>query len=72
MTIFLPLPGTGWTFPRAEANPLREATNYGIQTYRNHRDAFYGIQRRCMDQDLSWDHAAKLYEDVMVEAKYQW
>jgi hypothetical protein len=30
------------------------------------------ILYRCMDQDLSWDHAAQLYEEVLVEAKYQW
>lgn len=23
-------------------------------------------------QDLSWDHAAELYEEVLVAAKYQW
>ena len=23
-------------------------------------------------QDLSWDHAAALYEEVLVAAKYQW
>ena len=52
--------------------PLREAINHGLQTYRNHRDSFRGLQRRAMDQDLSWDNAAKLYEDILVEAKYQW
>ncbi len=42
--------GTGWTFPRAEANPLREAISHGLHTYRNHREAFYGIQTRGMSQ----------------------
>jgi len=67
-----PLAGTGWTFPRAEANPLRESINHGLQTYRHNRPAFRQLQLNGMNQDLSWDNAAKLYEDVMVEAKYQW
>jgi starch synthase len=25
-----------------------------------------------MSQDLSWDHAAQLYEEVLVKAKFQW
>ena len=31
-----------------------------------------GLQLRGMQQDLSWEHAAELYEDVLVQAKYQW
>ena len=31
-----------------------------------------GLQERGMQQDLSWEHAAELYEDVLVQAKYQW
>lgn len=27
---------------------------------------------RGMDQDLSWDHAAEQYEEVLLAAKYQW
>jgi hypothetical protein len=30
------------------------------------------VQLRGMAQDLSWDNAAKQYEDVCVAAKYQW
>mmetsp|Transcript_22695 Transcript_22695/g.67572 ORF Transcript_22695/g.67572 Transcript_22695/m.67572 type:complete len:435 (-) Transcript_22695:1346-2650(-) len=64
--------GTGWTFPRAETQPLREAIGYALGTYRHHRDSFRTIQQNGMSQDLSWDNAASLYEEVMVEAKYQW
>ncbi len=64
--------GTGWTFPRAEAHCLREAINNALVTYRQHPSSFAALQRRGMAQDLSWEHAAKLYEDVLVEAKYQW
>jgi hypothetical protein len=31
-----------------------------------------GLQQRGMEQDLSWEKAAEQYEDVLVQAKYQW
>lgn len=31
-----------------------------------------GLQERGMQQDLSWEHAAELYEDVLLQAKFQW
>lgn len=43
-----------------------------LYTYHEQRESFRGIQRRAMAQDLSWDKAAQQYEDVLVEAKYQW
>ncbi|MEW5317297.1 MAG: hypothetical protein WDW38_008608 [Sanguina aurantia] len=64
--------GTGWTFDRAEAYKLRETMATALYTYREQRESFLGIQRRGMAQDLSWDKAAQQYEDVLVEAKYQW
>ncbi|KAG1671774.1 hypothetical protein FOA52_000151 [Chlamydomonas sp. UWO 241] len=64
--------GTGWVFPRAEPNLLRDAVSNALLTYRQHRDSFRALQQRGMGQDLSWDAAAQLYEEVLVEAKYQW
>ncbi|PNW85413.1 hypothetical protein CHLRE_03g185250v5 [Chlamydomonas reinhardtii] len=64
--------GTGWVFERAEANKLRESINNALYTYRQFRDSFRGIQRRGMEQDLTWDNAASIYEEVLVAAKYQW
>ncbi|XP_062233237.1 soluble starch synthase 2-3, chloroplastic/amyloplastic-like [Phragmites australis] len=64
--------GLGWTFDRAEANKLIEALGHCLDTYRDYRESWRGIQARGMSQDLSWDHAAQLYEDVLVKAKYQW
>lgn len=64
--------GTGWTFERAEASKLREAINNALVTFRQYRPSFLQLQRRGMEQDLSWDHAAGLYEEVLVAAKYQW
>ena len=64
--------GTGWTFEWADAGAFREAMGNALYTYREHGESFKDVQRRGMDQDLSWEHAAEQYEDVLVQAKYQW
>ncbi|KAF3789343.1 Starch synthase 2 [Nymphaea thermarum] len=64
--------GLGWTFDRAETSRLIHALGNCVWTYRDYKDSWDGIQRRGMMQDLSWDHAAQLYEEVLVAAKYQW
>ncbi|KAL5200178.1 hypothetical protein ABZP36_021381 [Zizania latifolia] len=64
--------GLGWTFDRAEPHKLIEALGHCLDTYRNYKESWRGLQERGMSQDLSWDHAAQLYEDVLVKAKYQW
>lgn len=43
-----------------------------IYTYRQFRESFRGVQLRGMQQDLSWDKAAEQYEQVLIDAKYQW
>ncbi|KAM0914345.1 hypothetical protein ACQ4PT_011549 [Festuca glaucescens] len=64
--------GLGWTFDRAEAQKLIEALGHCLNTYRNYGQSWRGLQERGMSQNFSWEHAAKLYEDVLVKAKYQW
>ncbi|XP_051191144.1 soluble starch synthase 2-1, chloroplastic/amyloplastic isoform X4 [Lolium perenne] len=64
--------GLGWTFENAEANRLIDALGHCLNTYRNYKSSWEGLQRRGMMQDLSWDTAAKCYEEVLVAAKYQW
>lgn len=64
--------GTGWTFDSAETHKLIDAMGHAIGTYRDHRDSFRGIQARGFERDLSWDHAAELYEDRFIDAKYCW
>jgi starch synthase len=56
--------GTGWTFERAEAEHMRGACTNALETYRKYRPDFVKLQRRGMAQDLSWDHAAQIYEEV--------
>ena len=64
--------GTGWTFEWADAGAFKHAMGDALYTYREHKDSFKGLMVRGMEQDLSWEHAAAQYEDVLVEAKYQW
>lgn len=64
--------GLGWTFERAEMSRLIDALGNCLLTYREYKDSWEGIQSRGMMQDLSWDNAAKHYEEVLVAAKYQW
>ncbi|KAJ1295466.1 hypothetical protein BS78_01G226600 [Paspalum vaginatum] len=64
--------GVGWTFEKADANRMIDALGHCLKTYRNYKSSWEGIQRRGMIQDLSWDNAAKLYEEVLLAAKYQW
>ncbi|KAF0929733.1 hypothetical protein E2562_024425 [Oryza meyeriana var. granulata] len=64
--------GLGWTFEKAEANRMIDALGHCLNTFRNYRSSWEGLQKRGMMQDLSWDNAAKLYEEVLLAAKYQW
>lgn len=64
--------GTGWTFEWADSGNFRDAIGNALYTYREFKDSFETIQKRGMEQDLSWDHAAENYEEVLVAAKYQW
>ncbi|KAA0053773.1 granule-bound starch synthase 2 [Cucumis melo var. makuwa] len=64
--------GYGWTFDSAEANKLIHALGNCLLTYREYKKSWEGLQIRGMTQDLSWDHAAEKYEEVLVAAKYQW
>jgi starch synthase len=64
--------GLGWTFDRAEAGRMIDALGHCLNTYRNYKSSWEGLQRRGMMQDLSWDNAAKQYEDVLLAAKFQW
>lgn len=64
--------GTGWTFDWADSGNFRDAVGNALYTFREFRDSFEALQKRGMDQDMSWDNAAKTYEEVLVAAKYQW
>ena len=52
--------------------PCRDAMGNAMYTFRHFRESFTGVQLRGMQQDLSWDKAAEQYEQVFLDAKYQW
>ena len=56
----------------ADSGNFRDAVGNALYTFREFRDSFEALQKRGMDQDMSWDNAAKTYEEVLVAAKYQW
>jgi len=64
--------GTGWQFTPYDGDHFRQALDHGLTTFYDYRDNFVTIQRNGMKQDLSWSHAAEQYENVLVEAKFQW
>ncbi len=55
-----------------DADMCRDAIGNAIYTFRQFRESFTGVQLRGMQQNLSWDKAAEQYEQVLVDAKYQW
>uniref|UniRef100_A0A7S0SDU2 Starch synthase, chloroplastic/amyloplastic n=1 Tax=Mantoniella antarctica TaxID=81844 RepID=A0A7S0SDU2_9CHLO len=62
--------GTGFTFERAEADKLQWSLGQALHCFHEHRDSFMQVALRGMHQDLGWDHAAYLYEQKLLEAKY--
>lgn len=53
--------GTGWAFPTFSVEGLVEAMGWALYTFRGHRDAWRGIQRRGMERDFSWERSARAY-----------
>ncbi|KAG0600329.1 hypothetical protein M758_11G024900 [Ceratodon purpureus] len=64
--------GLGWTFDSLNADALIHAVGNAMWTYLDFKSSWKGIQQRGMTQDLSWDHAAQQYEEVLLAAKYTW
>jgi len=64
--------GTGWAYDSASVDALIHATGNAISTYRQYPDSFRGIALRGMASDFSWETAAKNYEELLIEAKYEW
>mmetsp|Transcript_34102 Transcript_34102/g.87208 ORF Transcript_34102/g.87208 Transcript_34102/m.87208 type:complete len:687 (+) Transcript_34102:172-2232(+) len=56
--------GTGWTYSPNTVDAMLSATDNALTTYRQHRESWEALQARAMEQDLSWDRAAKQWEQV--------
>ncbi|KAG0564735.1 hypothetical protein KC19_8G135300 [Ceratodon purpureus] len=64
--------GLGWTFDTLHVDAFIHALGNAMWTYRDFKNSWKGIQHRGMQQDLSWDHAAQQYEEVLLAAKFTW
>ena len=54
--------GTGFVFDAANADAVRWALGYLLQSY-PHRHSWWRLVRRGMEQDWSWDHQGPFYEE---------
>jgi starch synthase len=62
--------GMGWTFDRAEVGGFTDALKNAMWTYCDFKNNWIGIKEARNVTDLSWDHAAQQYEEVLLAAKY--
>ncbi|MBX2799376.1 MAG: glycogen synthase [Myxococcales bacterium] len=60
--------GTGWAFAPFTSAAFSRAIGYALQTYREYPKTWAEIRRRGMTTDFSWDHSARLYEEVYQRA----
>lgn len=60
--------GTGWAFRSFSGEAFREALWYAITTFRDHPEAWRGIQRRGMTRDFSWEASARKYAALYADA----
>eukprot|EP00191_Tetraselmis_sp_GSL018_P001478 CAMPEP_0177599634 /NCGR_PEP_ID=MMETSP0419_2-20121207/13107_1 /TAXON_ID=582737 /ORGANISM="Tetraselmis sp., Strain GSL018" /LENGTH=669 /DNA_ID=CAMNT_0019092399 /DNA_START=189 /DNA_END=2198 /DNA_ORIENTATION=- len=61
--------GTGWTYSPNTVEALLSACDNALTTYRSHHESWTALQVRAMSQDLSWNRAAKQWEQVFTWAK---
>ncbi|MGN0341336.1 MAG: glycogen synthase GlgA [Roseburia sp.] len=56
--------GTGFSFATYNAHDMRNVIYYAHQIYSSDKESWYGIMRRGMEQDFSWNHLARAYEKL--------
>lgn len=56
--------GTGFTFANYNAHEMRDVLYYAYEVFRGHREEWYGIVRRGMQEDFSWNQSARAYEQL--------
>lgn len=59
--------GTGWTFTPPESDPMMQALDLALQTFREYPESWQDLMRNGMKQDLSWNRSAQQYEQI-----FQW
>jgi starch synthase len=60
----MPECGSGFVFSPPEANAMLQAIDHAVHLFRNDERAWRGLQAAGMAQDLSWEKAAKEYEQL--------
>lgn len=60
--------GTGFVFQWEEPEAVLGTLRWALATYREKKDAWHRMQRRAMQQDLSWTQSAQAYIDVYERA----
>ena len=61
--------GTGWQFGNADAEGLKFGLWNALHTYKNYKQSWHKMMRRCMKTDFSWELSARKYEQVFEWAK---
>ncbi len=61
--------GTGWAFKSFSVDAFVEALGWALYTFRNHPEAWRGIQLRGMKKDFSWETSAAAYTRVYEAAR---
>mmetsp|Transcript_12360 Transcript_12360/g.43027 ORF Transcript_12360/g.43027 Transcript_12360/m.43027 type:complete len:104 (+) Transcript_12360:129-440(+) len=61
--------GTGWKFDRCDAEGVKFGLWHALNTYKNHKEAWQELVKRCMQQDFSWNRSAKRYMEIFGWAK---
>jgi len=59
---------TGFAFEDYHAEGLLEAVDTALSAWRNPR-AMRRLQRNAMKQDFTWEHSARLYEELFFEVR---
>lgn len=56
--------GTGFSFANYNAHEMLDTVRRAADVYYNHKEDWDDIAERAMNQDFSWNHSARLYEDM--------
>jgi starch synthase len=60
--------GTGFVFGDLTPGALRDTVGWAVSTWYDRPHHIERMQRRGMEKDFSWDHAAALYERLYLDA----
>ena len=56
--------GTGWTHFPCDVPAMVAAIDFALETYRSHQGSWQKLMLSGMGKDLSWDRAARQYEQI--------